>query len=183
MADMVTTVLNLPASKRISFTYGVAVVNTVSFGTVTAALANKLMSVVVNTKLGNVATYNHKTQKFTFGFADTGGNSDRESLIVHEAAHAAFDVAVTPMSVAQSEAAAHIAQCLYFYFKHETELAGGKAAPAFTNPILKAAWPVSQIALTKPALTDADVQPLTDAIKVSPRYKDTHANTEDFDGV
>lgn len=184
MVDMVTTVLNMPATQRIGFTFGSVWMNSVSFGLVTTALANSLISIVVNTDLGErVAKYNHKRQRFTFGFADTGGSSDREALIVHESVHAAFDVAISPMMVKQSEAAAYIAQCLYFYYKHEADFVAGRIAATFADPILQAAWPVSQKVLTSPRLTEADVAPLVAVISTHDIYKDRADSIEDYDGV
>lgn len=184
MVDMVTTVLNMPATQRISFTFGSVWVNSVSFGLVVTALANSLISIVVNTDLGaGAAKYNHKRQRFTFGFASTGGSSDRESLIVHESVHAAFDVAVSPLMVKQSEAAAYIAQCLYFYYKHEAEFVAGRVAASFADPVLQAAWPVSQKVLTNPQLTDTDVAPLLTAVSSHRLYTGRGDDIEDYDGV
>jgi len=183
MVDLVTEVLDLPSTLRISFSFGAVTLGNASFKSVVTALAGGKITIVVNPKLGtNTAIYSWKKNRFTFGFSGAAGNADRESLVVHESVHAALDAAASPMAVKQSEAAAYIAQCLYYYYRNETEFAGGKT-PSFGDPILKAAWPVSQIVLTKPALTDADVAPLLTAIAQHPLYKGRADKSDAFDGV
>jgi len=183
MSDMVRDVLDLPSTLRVSFSFGAVSVGNASFKAVVTALEADKIKIVVNPKLGaNTAIYSWKKNRFTFGFSTAAGNADRESLVVHEAVHAGFDAAGSPMGVKQSEAAAYIAQCLYYYYRNETEFAGGKS-PSFGDPILKAAWPVSQIVLIRPALTDADVAPLLDAIAKHPLYKSRADKSDEFDGV
>jgi len=188
MVDMVTTVLTLPTTQRIVFTFGAVIVNSVSFGLVVTAIANGRISIVTNPRLGaGFAKYRYSPgptgNRFIFGFASTAGSADREALIVHEAVHAAFDVAVSPMMVKQSEAAAYIAQCLYFYYKHEADFVAGRIAATFAHPMLQAAWPVSQRVLVNPNLTDADVAPLLAVIASHSLYSARADLTDEYDGV
>ena len=188
MVDMVTTVLTLPVTQRISFTFGAVMVNSVSFGLVVTAIANGKISIVTDASLGaGFAKYRYTTgptgNRFILGFVSTAGSADREALIVHEAVHAAFDVAVSPMVVKQSEAAAYIPQCLYFYYKHEADFVAGRVAATFAHPVLQAAWPVSQKVLVNPILTEADVAPLLTVIASHGQYSARAELTEDYDGV
>lgn len=184
MADMVTDVLNMPDVARIAFTFGTIAVGTVGFAAVKAALISGQMTVEIDKKRGNGhAVYRYTHDKFIMGFASAAGNADLQALVVHEAVHAGFDAAATVMLVKESEALAHIAQCLFFYYVNEVALSGGTSVPAFRDPILKAAWPVSQIALTRPALTAADLDPLFTAISVHATYKDRYDKSEPYDGL
>lgn len=183
MADIVTEVLELPSTLRIAFSFGAVTVGNAGFKSVVDALAAGKITIVVNPKLGaNTAVYSFKKNRFSFGFKGAAGNGDRESLVVHESVHAALDVSKSPLRVKQSEAAAYIAQCLYYYYRNESEFSGGRS-PTFGDPILKAAWPVSQIVLTRAKLEDADVEPLFKAIAEHALYKGRADNTDDFDGV
>lgn len=183
MADIVSDVLGLPNVMRIAFTYGTIIVGNAGFKAVADALTAGKITIVVNARLGgNTAIYSYKHNRFSFGFADAGGNADKQSLVVHEAVHAGFDVASTPMLVKESEGLAYIAQCLYYYYANESAYSGG-SKPTFGDPILKAAWPVSQVALTKPALDAEDMKPLFKAISVHPLYKKRYEATDKFDGV
>ncbi len=184
MADLVTDVLNMPDVARIGFTFGTIAVGTVGFAAVKAGLLGNQIKVEVEKKRGKGhAVYRYTADTFFFGFDSAGGNADLQALVVHEAVHAGFDVAATAMLVKESEALAYIAQCLFFYYVNEAALSGGTSVPAFRDPILKAAWPVSQTALKQPALTVTDLEPVFAAISVHPTYKDRYGQNVPYDGL
>ncbi|MDT8857279.1 hypothetical protein RNZ50_20015 [Paracoccaceae bacterium Fryx2] len=182
MTDLVTDVLRLPEVARIAFGFGSVLIGPTSFPLVVNALAASKISIVTVTGGGNRAVYNYKRNRFTFSFTVALGDPDREALVVHESVHAAFDVMISPMQVKVSEAAAYIAQCQFFYFRNQAAIDAG-AAPTFGDPILAAAWPVSQLALTRPRLDEADVAALLSTISGHRIYRLRHSEIDEYDGV
>lgn len=183
MKEVVLSVLDQPAIRRIAFSFGPIMVNAMSFEPVKTALNETRITVVYSSKLGaNRAKYSFTNNRFTLGFRSASGNLDREALIAHEATHAALDAVSNPRSVKQSEAAAYILQCLYFYYRNESAFQDG-AQPTFADPILRAAWSVSQICRRRTQLTDDEVEPLFDAIAQHSLYRGREDDEEAFDGV
>ena len=86
------------------------------------------------------------------------------------------------MLVSHSEAAAYVAQCLYYYYINEAALASGKT-PTFNNALLKAAWDVATKARQNSSLSDQDIKPLLDEIAKDSSYKDRVTQNENYDGV
>jgi len=183
MKEIVLSVLNQPAIRRIAFSFGPITINAMSFEPVKTALNDDRITVVHSSNLGaNRAVYSFTNNRFRLGFRTLSGSIDREALIAHEATHAALDAASVPRSVKQSEAAAYIQQCAYFYYRNESAFQDG-AQPTFADPILRAAWPVSQIARRRTQLTDAEVEPLFTAIAAHSLYHGREDDEEGFDGV
>src|SRR5215510_4818489 len=109
MKEVVLSVLDQPAIRRIAFRFGPIMVNAMSFEPVKTAINETRIAVVYSSRLGaNRAKYSFTNNRFTIGFRSASGNLDREALIAHEATHAALDAASNPRSVKQSEAAAYI---------------------------------------------------------------------------
>jgi len=107
---------------------------------------------------------------------------DKEALVIHECTHAACDIAGKTVVVSHSEAAAYVAQCLYFYYINEAALASGKT-PTFNDPILKAAWDVATIARQNSSLSNQDIATLIAEISKHPTYKDRATQDVNYDGV
>ena len=94
----------------------------------------------------------------------------------------ALDILGSPVTVKVSEAAAYIAQCLFYYNSNQSAFQGGKT-PSFGNGTLRAAWGVAMTALKTPALTDADLAPLYTALASDPLYRGRLDKSDAFDGV
>lgn len=63
---------------------------------------------------GDNAEYFHNGNAMFIGF-QTSGSAFRRSIVVHESVHAILDKRGSPQTVLLSEAAAFIAQCVYYY--------------------------------------------------------------------
>lgn len=183
MQQVVIDTLDRPEIRKIAFGVGAIYVNALSFEPVKQAITGGKIKVEHKSSIGPYgAKYRYTANTLFLGFSSTGGNADREALIVHECVHAFLDIAAKTVLVKQSEAAAYVAQILYFYYRNEAALSGGQK-PTFRDPVLKAAWDVAMIARRKSNLTEAEVQPLYDAIAKHDLYKHSHSKDETYDGV
>lgn len=183
MKSMVTTLLSKPEVAKIKFSFGAISIDSNSFASVKNAVTKGKIKVKQNKGLGNkIAKYRYTHNILFSGFKTTGGNADLEALLVHECVHGAFDILGKKMLVSQSEAAAYIAQCLYFYYKNEKAIKGG-ATPTFKNSVLKAAWPIALKAVKSSSLKTSDIQPLFSAIAKHPTYKKRHSTQVGYDGI
>ena len=184
MKQMVLDVLNRAEIRRIAFSFGPPItINGLSFEPVKTALNNDDITVRYSASLGpGVAKYSHTHDRFSLGFRQLGNNIDLEALIVHEATHAALDAQAVPRLLKRSEAAAYLAQCLYFYYRNEAALQAG-AQPTFADPVLRAAWPISEICRRRSSLTDDEVEPLYQAITQRRQYRGRGEDEVAFDGV
>jgi hypothetical protein len=183
MKTMVLDTLDRPAIRQFAFGFANLYINALLFEEVKNAIKNDKITVTHSSKMSSLdAKYVYKKNKLVLGFKKTGGNTDREALIVHECVHALLDIQMKLVSVQQSEAAAYIAQCLYYYYRNEEAFQGGAEA-TFGDPLLQAAWGVSAKCRKNSSVKDADLQPLYAAISTHSKYKDRYADTEGFDGV
>ena len=183
MKDMVLNLLSRAEVTRIRFSFGAIQINASFFQSVRNAIAADRIQVVHNPSIGaGLAIYRYTHNTLFLGFRTIAGNTDREALIVHECTHAAFDISGRRMPVQESEAAAYIAQCLYFYYKHEQAFQAGRN-PTFRRAILRAAWSIAMQARTQPNLSSDDLQPLLTAIRNDPFYRRRHDRQVPYDGV
>ena len=184
MKNMVITVLSTPEVAKIKFTLGPITISPFSFKQVTDTIQNDKIKVVFSAKLpANVAKYRYTHNTLFLGFRTTGGSVDKEALIIHECTHAALDIAGKAVMVSHCEAAGYVAQCLYFYYKNETELSKPGVKPTFPSPTLNEAWKVAEKARDNEVLSDTDIEPLLQEIAKNPLYKSRHAQQEPYDGV
>lgn len=183
MKQMVLDTIDRPEIRQMAFGFGPVYINAMNFEGVKRALNDGKISVEYSSKLpSNRAKYVYKKNKYVLSFRKLSGSADREALIVHESVHAIFDVEVKPLLVKQSEAAAYIAQSLFYYFRNQDALNNGSTV-TFQDPILKAAWEVSKLCRRRSQLTDDEVKPLFDAIAAHKLYDDSYDTTDDYDGV
>ncbi len=183
MKNMAIIILSKPEVAKINFSFGGMNIAPKSFQQVKSAITGNKITISHDAKLGfGQAKYRYTHNTLFTGFKTTGGNTDLEALLVHECVHAACDIAGKKMLVNQSEAAAYLAQCLYFYYMNEAAIKGG-ATPTFKNSILKAAWPIAIKAVSNSALSTSDVQPLLTAVSKHPTYLRRHANQVIYDGI
>ncbi len=183
LESMVTTVLSKPEVAKIKFSFGVVSIDSSSYLKVKNAITGGKIKVSYRASLGpQRAIYRYTHNTLFVGFRTAAGNADREALVVHECTHAACDIAGKKMLVKESEAAAYIAQCLYFYYKNEKAIKSG-AKPTFANDILKTAWAAAEKVAGGGALSSADLQPLFSAISRNPIYRKRHSAQERYDGI
>lgn len=183
MQQMILDTLERPEIRQMAYGFGTVYINAMNFEGVKQALNAKKISVKHSEKMSATrAKYIYTHNKYVLGFRHLSGSADREASIVHESVHAIFDVEVKPLTVRESEAAAYLAQCLFYYFRNRDALANGNTM-TFKDPILKAAWGVSKLCRHRSMLTDGEMQPLFDAIAAHKLYRDNYDDTDDYDGV
>lgn len=183
LTDAVGAVLDKVETGRIVFSLGGISIDANSYKGVKTQIDAGKIKVEHNPKIGtNNGVYRYTANTLFLGF-QTADNLDREALIVHECCHAAMDIAAKTVRVAHSEAAAYVAQCLYFYYRNEAAFSSGARKPTFASEKLSAAWDVATKARANPALSDEDIAPLLAAIAKDPTYKDRHDKDESYDGV
>jgi len=181
LETQVVKVLTKAETGKIKFSLGVISIDSNSYKQVKTNIDNGKIKVVYDSKLGKNAAkyrYTHNTLFLGFQLADTG---DREALIIHECTHAVCDIAKKALLVSQSEAAAYVAQCLYFYYLNEAALAKGTVQPTFKSGILQAAWDVATKARQNSSLSDKDTEKLIAEIAKDPAYKSKQSYA--YDGV
>lgn len=182
--DDIIAVLSKPEVAKIDFTLSAIKIDGSSFKRVRTAIQQAKIKVVYSSDLGKaVAKYNYIKNTITVGFSAVKKDGDLEALVVHECTHAACDIAGKKLLVVESEAAAFVAQCLYFYHLNAAELAKPGVSPTFADPILKAAWAVAAKARSKSVLSSADIEPLTAAVTMHAKYKSRHSELETYDGI
>ncbi|NBC32509.1 MAG: hypothetical protein GVY13_07515 [Alphaproteobacteria bacterium] len=109
----VLTTLGEPAIKSIKFDFRQHKITPDCFAQVRKAIDSGRIAVVVNPKLGVTGTYDSGSNCLEL-VDGTSTYMERKALIVHECLHAWFDLKlVKNMTVKTSEAAAHLAQCIY----------------------------------------------------------------------
>lgn len=94
-----------------------------------------------------------------------------------------MDITGKTLLVKYSEAAAYVAQCLYFYYANEPAFA--VQTPTFGNKVLQAAWDLATLVRnTKNGiLTMADIAGLLKEISANPLYKKTADTDAKYNGV
>lgn len=184
MRNMVAKVLARPEVAKIEFSLGKISISSASFKKVGVCIRSGKIKVTHTPKLGRgTAKYRYTKNTLFLGFSSVSGNADSEALIVHECTHAACDIDGKKLLVSQSEAAAYVAQCLYYFYRNEVELSKPGVSPTFKSDLLREAWAAATKARASKALGDADIKPLIDEIEVHKLYKTRHSLMEAYDGV
>jgi len=179
----VSYVLTKTETGKIKFSLGSISIDSNSYKQVKTQIDNGKIKVVYSKEIGaNAAKYRYTHNTLFLGFQSVNDIA-KEALIIHECTHAAFDIAKEALLVSHSEAAAYIAQCLYFYYCNEQALSTGNVKPTFKSKILKAAWNVATKALQNSSLSDNDIKELLAEIVRDPVYKKRHKQQEKYDGL
>ena len=184
MSDLKTQVSNVlakTATAKIKFSLDGISIDANAYKQVKTNIENGKIQVNYSDKIGATAKYRYTHNILFLGFKNID-NSDKEALVIHECTHAACDIAGKAVLVSHSEAAAHVAQCLYYYYINEAALASGNK-PTFKSSLLKAAWDVAMTARQNSTLSDEDIKTLMAEIAKHPTYKDGANQNENFDGV
>jgi hypothetical protein len=186
MAGLATAVGDLmiaPYTSKIKLAFGAISLDANSYKAVKTAIDGGKITVQHDAKMGSRSgryRYTHNTMFLGFPSITT---QDQQALVVHESTHAAFDIAGKALKVSHSEAAAYIAQCLFFYYANEPALSTGNVKPTFASPILQAAWDAAMLARPTGTVTEKDLEKLLAAIAKDADYKDNHDQDEAYDGV
>ncbi len=181
LKTQVTSILVKPEIANIKFSLAGISIDQNSYKEVKAKIDNDKITVSYSDKIGQEAKYRYTANTLFLGFKaiDT---SDKEALVVHECTHAALDILGKSVLVKYSEAAAFVAQCLYFYYVNQLAISKG-STPTFNNPVLKAAWDAAAKARQNSTLSMADIGTLLTEISNDSHYKSTADKNENFDGV
>lgn len=171
-------------TRRISFTLGNAKVNSAEYKLVAAALKDKSIAVSYNKDLGSdEGRYHYKPRnKFIMGFNAVGANESRMALVVHEASHAVFDLNKTKLKVKESEAAAYIAQALYFYYAWGYDEEGEFEEPTFSTGILTASWAAAKSVAGGGSPSDDELSEIYKELDKHSHYHGRLDVDETFDG-
>lgn len=184
MENMVCGVLARPEVAKIKFTLGPVSISSHSFKQVEDNILNGKIKVVFTPKLpANNGKYRYTHNTLFLGFMAAGDNIDKQALIIHECTHAAMDIVGKALMVSHCEAAAYVAQCLFFYYVNEVELSEPGVKPTFQSAILQEAWKVAEKARTDEVLSEEDIDQLLKEIARHPLYKTRHSKHEAYDGV
>ena len=186
MSDLKTQVSNVLAkaeTSKINFSLPTIAIGSNSYKDVKTNIDSGKITVAYDIKVGaNAAKYRYTANTLFLGFSLVD-NADKEALIIHECTHAACDIAKKTLLISHSEAAAYVAQCLYFYYLNEKALSTGKQ-PTFKSGILQAAWDASTKARNNNgSLSAKDIEKLISEIVKNPTYKDGNTKSETYDGV
>lgn len=186
LANLVRSVLSRPETSKINFSLGGMSIEPSSFRMVKAKILGGQIDVVHDRSLpAKVAKYRslENTLHLSTTFRLNGISSDQEALIIHECVHAAADLSAHAVTVGLDEAAAYVAQCLYFYYRNEAALKRPGVRPTFNDAVLQEAWKVAALARSKKKLSDRDIGQLLFVISQHRLYKKTHTFTQPYDGV
>jgi len=141
--------------------------------------------VVDPSKHSDEAEYNSGSDSFMLGFRRAPSRT-KKALIVHEAVHAALDnMAVSGMSIAQSESLAYVVQC-YYVRAHMHAPDSGKRLYS-SNPlkdrVYELSWDMAGTLIKGNQPTSIEWLALDHAVRRHPTYKRIASITADFDGI
>jgi hypothetical protein len=179
--EAVLSALRDPAINKINLTIDGFSITPHSYIQVRDKIADGKIQVKYNPRLMNASTgqpyafYHAPTNVLNCGFS-VATAPPRMGLIVHEATHAACDIANhAAMSTVTSEAIAYIAQAIFMLEKMPD-------APYQADPIMIAAQVLAGLLKDGKQLKPIDLQSLRSAIQDSPEYSGKAA-TPGYDGV
>ncbi|MGE5304290.1 MAG: hypothetical protein ACM3TN_13340 [Alphaproteobacteria bacterium] len=181
LRSQIVAVLRSPSAAAVDFRISGVRVTSIMLGRVATAVegymtpAGRLtpIQVIVNPGLHRTYGYNgiyHYHDYFTFE-RDHLRNDHDEALVIHESVHAAFDMTRTVIPGVDNEAAAYLAQAIYFLTK-------GNPVPGNLSgrPIFAAAFPLAQSVLRgADQPTAAHLEPLREALRNAPNYTQLRA--------
>ena len=184
LSTLVRSILSRPEVAKIDFTLGGLRMAPSSFGLVREYILRGKIAVAYSPTLGaGAAKYRYAENKLVMGFRAADVTADGEALIVHESVHIACDLSALSVKTGIDEAAAYVAQCLYFYYRNEKLLSEPGVEPTFADPILKEAWSVAMKARSTKTVPDEDIKGLLKAISKHHLYAKTHSVVRHYDGV
>jgi len=184
-AETVVETLADKAIAKIKFKIDSFAVNPDSYALVASLVRSGRITVKYDASYGTSAYYNQKTNTLELAFT-TATRLPQRGLIVHECTHAAFDaLRYSESTVAISEAAAFIAQCLFVRINWP-----GKIEPddrlydddEKKDPVYAQAWKIAVMLFEGKAPAPADYTSLIEAVLKHPDY--THGRKKSgWDGI
>jgi len=122
------------------------------------------------------AMYHGGSNVFTFASQTISGDHE-EALVVHEAVHASFDIRSVRLRQVDNEAAAYLAQAIYYLNK-------GNPAPTNPRPIFAAAYDLAHsVRRGFENVTESAARPLRQAILSAPNYQHIRGHVTHGDGI
>jgi hypothetical protein len=153
-----------------------------------AVVANKVIdgeiAVVYDSSVGaGEAEYDSGTDAFHLGFR-SAHTPTRKALVVHEAVHAALDLKVAGVTIAESESLAYVVQS--FYVREHTvdpEAERLTSENTLKDRVYELAWDMAGTLSKGRQPTSVEWLALDHAVRRHPTYKRTAGNNAGFDGV
>lgn len=177
----ILTALADPAINKIKLSIDGFDINPQSYARVREKIMAGKIEVKYNPRLISSATgnpyafYHAPTNVLNCGFSSAAA-APRRGLVIHEATHAACDIANDfSMTTVTSEALAYLAQAIFMLEKQPD-------APLQEDPIICASQVLAGMIIAGNTLKSDDLKSLRDAIRDSPEYKGK-APTPGYDGV
>ena len=186
MHDYVSEILRFPQIPLIDFSFQGVTVNATSFSRVLTALGDGSITLKVDASIkADEAAYDTQQNAFLFPNEDLPTMLIDQALVVHEAVHAACDIAGTPTKTLLSETVAYLAQGMFIYYFLKPKFDADEKHWPFGPGLVKTAFDAGKRARNKcgVALTDEEVKPLLDAIKGHDKYKDDVGITVPYNGL
>lgn len=174
-----------PRLSKVNFRIDSYAVNQKMFQTVGQAVSDGKIKVVFDRKMTDHAEYDFRTNSIHYGRASLDSKVFR-ATIVHEAAHAAWDIVYKKkIKVTSSEAASYLAQITWF------TLEWNGVEPFLNSPkggdnakVFQIARELAQKVLKGQSLGPGDQSRLKSAVRLHSNYKNLPANaTYAYDGV
>ena len=134
-----------------------------------------------NLKLKGSAEYDMNTNTLNVWFTEAT-DIPKKALIVHEATHAAYDLAKIKMSVAESESIAYIAQCCYARANAADPNDRLKAKTPEIDKVFEVAWGIAAKIQNGSNPDFKDCSNMRDAVSEHPFYSAKYANSAGFNG-
>jgi len=183
----VLRVLSDPMIQRIRFRIGAQDVGPPLLLRVAQLIREGTIKVEYDPKMQGGAEYDMATNTFHLGFT-AAQTVTQEALVVHEAVHAGFDaLSCKRMTVADSEAAAYLAQCTYARGKSKSAPTVRLLESSFdraSDLVFEIGWRLAGEVLDNRQPAEADVARLRQAVLGHHHYKHyTAASVEKYDGV
>jgi hypothetical protein len=182
----VLTVLARPELSRIFFSIKSYEINVHKLRDVANAVIDRKIRVRYNPRLKSQSKsyYNFDADELEFGFY-TAMTIEREAVIVHEAAHAALDMAVAhDLKGKEAEAAGYIAQCMYAWVRGgEVSRLEGPTPQDPIDAIFDAATEIGKSFLARKVPPGGLVTTLLNRISVHPWYRANANTTGEYNGV
>ena len=190
LVNLVREVLSQPEVAKIDFALGGMMITPSTYRMVKEKILVGHIDVVLdstlNTKVKDaVAKYSVKENKLKLGdhFLNPQWSMGLQALIIHECTHAAADLSALTVQIGLDEAAAHVAQMLYMYYRMDVFVKKGllQETPKFLTSVHREAWKVAALARSKKMLSDKDIRKLLRVISEG-AYRNVYSKAQPYDG-
>ncbi|MCU0873258.1 MAG: hypothetical protein MUE50_13035 [Pirellulaceae bacterium] len=181
---LVVGTLASPAINRLNVIHGGYQITGHSMAVVANKVIDGEIAVVYDSSVGaGEAEYDSGTDAFHLGFR-SAHTPTRKALVVHEAVHAALDLKVAGVTIAESESLAYVVQS--FYVREHTvdpEAERLTSENTLKDRVYELAWDMAGTLSKGRQPTSVEWLALDHAVRRHPTYKRTAGNNAGFDGV